>query len=814
MNPSFDGDRDGWSFSHEAQLSSAWSAGDDACCRSMRVHGSVTNGDVSAWSTYVPVAAGETYSGRITGRLNSSITGMRVRVEWAGDGDRIGYVTGAAATGGVGDVRTASVTGVAPSGATRARLRVYDDGTGTWDANLDAAMLVKGGVPGSYKSSLPDNLLAAVNPSFGWELDGWTFTHSAAYTSDWSYDATNDKSARLTGTVSGTNDVSAWSSLVPVDAAKTYSARMTARFLAGSSIDRFKLRIEWYDASGQIADVTSDAAGGVDATASLTAVAPAGATRARLRAYGVGTGASSSTLDAYLDSAMLVEGGIPTSYYDTPPPPNLLAAMNPSFEWELDGWTFTHSGSWATDSGYDESNNKSLRLVGSVSGANDVSAWSGFAPVDAGKRYGARITARFNAASSINSVKLRIEWFDASGQIATTTGSAAIGNPQGTASVSADAPAGATRARLRVFGVGTGTGTSTLDANLDSAMLVEGAVPSKYHQTPLPANLLAAMNPSFGWDLDGWSFTHSASPTEAWHYDDANYKAVHVTGSVAGANDVSAHSSLVAVTAGRVYSARMTARFLSGSSINSFKLRIEWFERVRELRGLHGRASRGHGGDRVRDGDRSGRCDVARLRVYGEGTGSGTSTLDAYLDGAMVVEGGVPSKAYHYDPPLNLLSRFNPSFESGLGHWSLTHTSQSVSDWSYAGTKSAYLTGAVTNNDVNAYSAFVSVTPGRAYSSRVTAKIQQALQGMRVRIEWWHDSGQISDTTGPHVGGTPGQLARRPSPALLRRARRAHDCGSSTPAPAPGKRESTRRCSSRAGSRPSTTWRAKATRRA
>ena len=251
--------------------------------------------------------------------------------------------------------------------------------------------------------------------------------------------------------------------------------------------------------------------------------------------------------------------------------------MNPSFEWELDGWTFTHSGSWATDWGYDESNNNLLRLVGSVSGANDVSAWSGFAPVDAGKRYGARITARFNAASSINSVKLRIEWFDASGQIATTTGSAAIGNPQGTASVSADAPAGATRARLRVFAVGTGTGTSTLDANLDSAMLVEGAVPSKYHQTPLPANLLAAMNPSFGWDLDGWSFTHSASPTEAWHYDDANYKAVHVTGSVAGANDVSAHSSLVAVTAGRVYSARMTARFLSGSSINSFKLRIEWF---------------------------------------------------------------------------------------------------------------------------------------------------------------------------------------------------------------------------------------------
>ena len=118
--------------------------------------------------------------------------------------------------------------------------------------------------------------------------------------------------------MSGTNDVSAWSSLVPVDAAKMYSARMTARFLAGSSIDSFKLRIEWYDASGQIPDVTSDAAGAVDATASLTAVAPAGATRARLRAYGVGTGASSSTLDAYLDSAMLVEGGIPNQATTTP----------------------------------------------------------------------------------------------------------------------------------------------------------------------------------------------------------------------------------------------------------------------------------------------------------------------------------------------------------------------------------------------------------------------------------------------------------------------------------------------------------------
>jgi hypothetical protein len=316
MNPSFDRAHDGWSFSHAAESTQAW-AEDGPGGSSMRVTGSVANNDVSAYSSFVPVAAGGTYSARITGKIDSALQGgMRLRIEWWNETSQLGGDTGSPVAGTAGTVSIASVTAVAPTGATLARLRVFDSGTGTWDVYLDAAMIVEGGVPSSYYAELPPNLLSELNPSFERGLDDWSFSHSASPSTAWAYDRNGVSSAHVTGSVSN-GEVSAYSSLAPVTAGKTYSGRITGR-LDSSLQEGFRLQIEWWDDTGPLGSVTGSRAAGAEATASATAVAPTGATGARLRAYDGGAG----TWDVHLDAALLVEGGVPSHYYagaDRPP---------------------------------------------------------------------------------------------------------------------------------------------------------------------------------------------------------------------------------------------------------------------------------------------------------------------------------------------------------------------------------------------------------------------------------------------------------------------------------------------------------------
>jgi hypothetical protein len=112
---------------------------------------SSTGGDVSAWSPYAPVVGGTQYTGRISGHFWSSIQGMALQIEWWSDTAEIASSTGARVTGAYGTDEVAYETATAPTGATRARLRPYDAGVGTWDVFLDGAMLVAGSsTPNSY----------------------------------------------------------------------------------------------------------------------------------------------------------------------------------------------------------------------------------------------------------------------------------------------------------------------------------------------------------------------------------------------------------------------------------------------------------------------------------------------------------------------------------------------------------------------------------------------------------------------------------------------------------------------------------------
>jgi hypothetical protein len=311
MNPSFELAHDGWRFSHEAMSTQAW-AYEGAGPSSMRVTGSTTNGEVFAYSSFVPVVAGTTYSGRIAGKVETALQGgMRLQVEWWNDGSQVGTDTGTPATGAGGVVLTASVTAVAPAGATQARLRAFDSGTGTWDVHLDAAMLVEGGVPGAFYAEPPPNLLSDANPSFERALDDWSFSHpqSASSSTAWVYDGNGVSSAHMTGSVSN-GEVSAYSSLVAVAAGTTYSGRITGR-LDSSPQGGFRLEIEWWNDSARIGGAMGSRAAGAETTASVTGVAPAGTTRARLRAFDGGSG----LVDVHLDAAMLVEGGVPSHYY-------------------------------------------------------------------------------------------------------------------------------------------------------------------------------------------------------------------------------------------------------------------------------------------------------------------------------------------------------------------------------------------------------------------------------------------------------------------------------------------------------------------
>jgi RHS repeat-associated protein len=70
---------------------------------SVRLTGSVSNNDVSGWSSFVSVAGGRAYSGRMAGKVETALQAMRLRIGWWDANGRIAEVTGAPANGSRGD---------------------------------------------------------------------------------------------------------------------------------------------------------------------------------------------------------------------------------------------------------------------------------------------------------------------------------------------------------------------------------------------------------------------------------------------------------------------------------------------------------------------------------------------------------------------------------------------------------------------------------------------------------------------------------------------------------------------------------------
>src|SRR4051794_17537100 len=79
---------------------------------------------------------------------------------------------------------------------------------------------------------------------------------------------------------------------------------------------------------------------------------------------------------AWLTLTIVLGGAMPTPGVASTPP-NLLSAMNPGFEWEQDGWSFTQSSSGSTARSFEGAS--SVHVTGTVTN-NDVSAFSSFVP--------------------------------------------------------------------------------------------------------------------------------------------------------------------------------------------------------------------------------------------------------------------------------------------------------------------------------------------------------------------------------------------------------------------------------------------------
>src|SRR5262249_31487167 len=147
---------------------------------------------------------------------------------------------------------------------------------------------------------------------------------------------------------------------------------------------------------------------GADGTAGVTGTAPANAATAAVRIVD-DTTATGKAFDEYWDGVMLVEGGVPTHYYGSPPP-NLLNGVDPSFETGISGWsalggTPTDTEDWSLDGSW------AAHIDGTVTN-NDVSVYSPYVDIHAGLTYSARVSGQFH--ESMKGTEVGIEFWDGS----------------------------------------------------------------------------------------------------------------------------------------------------------------------------------------------------------------------------------------------------------------------------------------------------------------------------------------------------------------------------------------------------------------
>jgi hypothetical protein len=177
-------------------------------------------------------------------------------------------------------------------------------------------MIVEGGVPAYFWGDRPPNLLDDYNPSFERTAPTWTFTNPHPDSQSWHGDGC--WSAHTEVTLTGGEETAARSPLVPVTAGKTYSARIIANVGSETELG-WRVSLEWYNDAGRIDDGGKDSRGNLVHGSSIrtgvvTGTAPKDATRVRVR-FTSGTERPTQLFTGNLDNAILVEGGVPTSYY-------------------------------------------------------------------------------------------------------------------------------------------------------------------------------------------------------------------------------------------------------------------------------------------------------------------------------------------------------------------------------------------------------------------------------------------------------------------------------------------------------------------
>jgi hypothetical protein len=200
---------------------------------------------------------------------------------------------------------------------------------GLWVALLAAMLAFSAGAPARARADAPPNLLSGLNPSFESQpgTAGWGWSANASATVGTTGQVYGSHALHLTGSVVG-NDISVWSAFVPVTAGLQYAARLDE--YSWAAMQGMAVQLEWWDNSTHIASSTGarvSATNGIHQTGTVSDVAPAGATRVRLRAYEAGTG----SWDVFLDGGMIVQASsAPASYYDSGPQISFTGSPRPT----------------------------------------------------------------------------------------------------------------------------------------------------------------------------------------------------------------------------------------------------------------------------------------------------------------------------------------------------------------------------------------------------------------------------------------------------------------------------------------------------
>jgi hypothetical protein len=275
--------------------------------------------------------------------------------------------------------------------------------------------------------------------------------------------------------------------------------------------------------------------------------------------------------------------------------------------------------------------------------SGDVQMTAPAVMIKASTKYSARVSA-WTVDRKVG-LKIHIEWWNAGGKISTSSSTVTSGFGYGMSWVTATSPSNATLAIVRISDEGTGTGSSAFDGYIDGAMLVEGDNPTGYYDTP-PANLLAG-DSSFESGIGSW--TGSTAPGHAFTAPACGWAShggysAHLTGNVAN-GVLSAYSPWVTVTPNAAYTARIDTNVIS--TVSGLRVEIEFSTGSGDAGQAVNPTRSGTGLSTLTvTGTAPSNATRARIRISDETHNGTTGPVDAYLDGAMFVEGSLPTRDF------------------------------------------------------------------------------------------------------------------------------------------------------------------------